>query len=72
MEPQTDNIPRETNQKRMNLQAKLEQKRLERASKHAKQQVLDRTFKKLGIDSEKFKQDLEQVKKSGLTINMKN
>jgi hypothetical protein len=50
---------------RSHLRAEIAKKRLERLNKHAKEQVLDRTMKKFGIDKEKFKQDLDAVTKAG-------
>jgi hypothetical protein len=54
------------------LKAKLSEKRINRSSKVQKEIILDKTLKKLGIEKDKFKADLEEVKKQGgLEINMK-
>lgn len=54
------------------LKAKLGEKRINRSSKLQKEIILDKTLKKLGIEKDKFKADLEEVKKQGgLEINMK-
>ena len=54
------------------LKSKLGEKRINRSSKLNKELILDKTLKKLGIEKDKFKADLEEVKKQGgLEINMK-
>lgn len=59
-------------QSRAILQAKIAEKRLQRASRHAKDQILERTMKSMGIEKEKFQKDLEAVTKAGgLTIDAK-
>lgn len=53
------------------LRAKISEKRIERSSKHSRENILDKTLKDIGIDKEKFKKDLEEVKKQGgLDINL--
>ena len=53
--------------------AKREEMRIQRSSKKQKEAVLDQILKKIGIDKEKFKADLEAVRKQGgLEINMKH
>ena len=52
------------------LHEKLQYKRIARSGKKRQENMLDKTFKEMGIDKEKFKQDLENVKKQGgLTMN---
>jgi len=54
------------------LKSKLGEKRINRSSKLNKEIILDKTLKKLGIEKDKFKADLEAVKKQGgLEINLK-
>ena len=50
---------------RNKLKLKLNEKSLSRSTKIKKEAVVDKKFKKLGIDKEKFKSDLEAVKKQG-------
>ena len=46
--------------------------RIKRSSKRQKEDMLEKTLKQIGIDKEKFKADLEAVKKQGgFEINMK-
>ena len=46
--------------------------RIKRSSKIQKDDILQKTLKQIGIDKEKFKADLESVKKQGgFEINMK-
>lgn len=53
------------------LRAKISEKRIERSSKQSRENILDKTLKDIGIDKEKFKKDLEEVKKQGgLDINL--
>jgi hypothetical protein len=54
------------------LKSKLGEKRINRSSKLNKELILDKTLKNLGIEKDKFKADLEAVKKQGgLEINLK-
>ena len=53
------------------LKAKITEKQIQRSTKDHKEQVLDKTLKNIGIDKEKFKKDLEELKKQGgLKIDM--
>jgi hypothetical protein len=53
------------------LRAKIGEKRIERSSKQSKENILDKTLKDIGIDKEKFKKDLEEIKKQGgLEMNL--
>lgn len=53
------------------LKAKITEKQIERSTKDRKEQVLDKTLKNLGLDKEKLKKDLEELKKQGgLKIDM--
>lgn len=47
------------------LRAKIGEKRIQRSSKQNKENILDKTLKDIGIDKEKFKKDLEEIKKQG-------
>jgi|688.fasta_scaffold32015_6 hypothetical protein len=54
------------------LKSKLGEKRINRSSKLNKELILNKTLKELGIEKDKFKADLEAVKKQGgLEINLK-
>lgn len=45
---------------------------IKRSSKNKKEAILEKTLKKIGIDKDKFKSDLEAVKKQGgFEINIK-
>jgi hypothetical protein len=53
------------------LRARIEEGKISRSSKSAKQDILDKTLKNMGIDKEKLEKDMEEVKKQGgLTINL--
>jgi hypothetical protein len=53
------------------LRAKIGEKRIKRSSKQNRENILDKTLKDIGIDKEKFKKDLEEVKKQGgLEMNL--
>jgi hypothetical protein len=47
------------------LRSKLEERKIQRSSKKTKEHVLEKTLKKIGIDKEQLKKDLELVKKQG-------
>ena len=66
-----DNITRKNELSKL-LKAKLGEKCIGRSSKKAKEEILTKTLNHLGIEKDKFKADLEAVKKQGgLEINMK-
>jgi len=53
------------------LKARIEEGKISRSSKLAKQDILDKTLKNMGIDKEKLEKDMKEVKKQGgLTINL--
>ena len=53
------------------LRAKIGEKRIQRSSKQNRENILDKTLKDIGIDKEKFKKDLEEIKKQGgLEMNL--
>jgi len=55
------------------LKSKITDKQMFRSGKNQKEMVLEKTLGSLGIDKNKFKADLEAIKKQGgLEINMKN
>lgn len=55
------------------LKSKISEKQICRSGKNQKEMVLEKTLGSLGIDKDKFKADLEAIKKQGgLEINMKN
>jgi hypothetical protein len=47
------------------LKSKISDKNLSRSSKFKRETLIDKNFKKLGIDKQKFQDDLESVKKQG-------
>lgn len=51
------------------LRSKIGEKRVDRSSKKVKDKILDKTFKDLGLDREKFDADLKAVRKSGGDIS---
>ena len=55
------------------LKSKITEKQICRSGKNQKEMVLEKSLGSLGIDKDKFKADLEQIKKQGgLEISMKN
>ena len=50
---------------RDSLKSKIAEKRLNRSSNVCRDNLMDKNFKKMGIDKEKFQADLEAVKKQG-------
>ena len=50
---------------RNKLRAKIGEKRISRSSKQSKEKVLEKTLKKVGIDKDKLKADIEALKKQG-------
>ena len=56
---------------RNRLKAKIGEKKISRSTKETKDQILGKTLKQIGIDKEKLKKDIENVKKvGGLEINL--
>lgn len=56
----------------ISLKSKLQDKQIDRNGKKQKELFLEKNLEKIGIDKDKFKADLEAVKKQGgLEINMK-
>jgi hypothetical protein len=54
------------------LRSKIEEKKINRCSKKTKEAILENNLKKIGIDKNKLKEDLEAVKKQGgLTVDFK-
>lgn len=53
------------NELKTKLKTKILDKSLKRSSNNRKDLLMDKNFKKMGIDKEKFKTDLEAVKKQG-------
>lgn len=55
------------------LKSKITEKQIYRSGKNQRETVLEKTLTSLGIDTDKFKADLEAIKKQGgLEISMKN
>ena len=55
------------------LKSKITEKQISRNGKNQKEIILEKTLGSLGIDKNKFKADLEAIKKQGgLEISMKN
>ena len=66
--------PKEESRKilRDKLMNKINERRIMRNTKESKEIILEKTLNDIGIDKEKFKADLEAVKKQGgLQINLK-
>lgn len=60
-----------------NLKEKLKEKmqllKLKRSTKRSRDTFVDNKLKKIGIDKDKLKNDMEQIKKQGgLTFDLKN
>ena len=60
-----------------NLKEKLKEKmqllKLKRSTKRSRDTFVDNKLKKIGIDKDKLKNDIEQIKKQGgLTFDLKN
>lgn len=60
-----------------NLKDKLKEKmqllKLKRSTKRSRDTFVDNKLKKIGIDKDKLKNDMEQIKKQGgLTFDLKN
>jgi hypothetical protein len=67
-----DNKKKSRNDLLISLKSKLQDKQFGRNSKKQKEIFLEKNLEKIGIDKDKFKADLEAVKKQGgLEINMK-
>lgn len=61
----------ERNELRNKLKAKLEESKITRSTKKTKENILTKTLKKMNIDKEKLKADMEEVRKQGgLSINL--
>lgn len=61
----------ERNELRNKLKAKLEERKITRSTKKTKENILTKTLKKMNIDKEKLKADMEEVRKQGgLSINL--
>jgi len=67
-----DNKKKSRNDLLISLKSKLQDKQIDRNGKKQKELFLEKNLEKIGIDKNKFKADLEAVKKQGgLEINMK-
>jgi len=55
----------DNNEAKTKLRNKILEKSLKRSSNVRKETIMDRDFKKMGIDKEKFQSDLEAVRKQG-------
>ena len=55
----------ENSKLRNNLKNEIKEQKLKRSSNIKKELIVDKNFKKLGIDKQKFKDDLEALKKQG-------
>ena len=64
MNDQSNNETSSSNPKIL-LRSKIAEKRISRSSKKIKEHTLEKTLKDLGIDKEKFKQDLAAVQSRG-------
>jgi len=50
---------------RQKLRYKLYEKKMQRSSNEVKNEIISKSFDKNGVDLEKLKKDLEEVKKAG-------
>jgi hypothetical protein len=56
---------------RLRLKEKIQEGKITRSSKKTKEQILDKTLKKMGIEKDKLIEDMTAVKKEGgLSINL--
>lgn len=56
---------------RKKLKERIYEAKLKRSNKQTKEDVVDRTLKTMGVDKEKLKKDLEELKKvGGLSIDL--
>ena len=61
------------NPNRNDIRTKIGEKSILRSSKDNREAILDKVLHDIGIDKEKFKADLEAIKKQGgLELNIKN
>jgi hypothetical protein len=61
------------NPNRNDIRSKIGEKSILRSSKDNREAILDKVLHDIGIDKEKFKADLEAIKKQGgLELNIKN
>ena len=55
------------------LRSKIEEKQISRGTKLHKEAILKSTLKKIGIDKDKLKEDIKNIKKQGgLEISLNN
>ena len=67
----SDNI--EKDKLKDKLKEKMQLLKLKRSTKRSRDTFMDNELKKIGIDKDKLKHDMEQIKKQGeLTFNLKN
>lgn len=65
-------IKEENKDLRKLLRSKIGERRIQRSTKKTREHILDKTLKKIGIDKEQLKKDLENVKKQGgLELNIR-
>jgi hypothetical protein len=59
------------NELKNKLRYTLEERKINRSTKETKEKILTKTLKKMNIDKEKLKVDMEEVRKQGgLSINL--
>jgi len=67
----SDNI--EKDKLKYKLKEKMQLLKLKRSTKRSRDTFVDNKLKKIGIDKDKLKNDMEQIKKQGgLTFDLKN
>jgi hypothetical protein len=55
------------------LRGKIGERQIQRSSKEKREKIFSEGLKEMGIDKEKFKEDLEKIKKQGgLNISLNN
>jgi len=66
-----DDKTKEREKLRQKLRYKIGDGRISRSNKQHKELILEKTLKKMGLDKDKLKADIEAVKKQGgLTLNL--
>jgi hypothetical protein len=66
-----DDKTKEREKLRQKLRYKIGEGRISRSNKQHKELILEKTLKKMGLDKDKLKADIEAVKKQGgLTLNL--
>ena len=58
---------------RRKLRQKLGEKKITRGTRKTQEKIFEKSLKKMGLDKDRFKKDLEAVKKQGsISLDVKN